>query len=50
MRAAVVEALGGVPIIEEFPDPTGDDVAEVVEELDALRMRVAGLDGASSRA
>jgi NADPH:quinone reductase len=30
MRAAVVEALGGVPIIEEFPDPTGDDVAEVV--------------------
>jgi NADPH:quinone reductase-like Zn-dependent oxidoreductase len=30
MRAAVVEAFGGVPIIEEFPDPTGDDVAEVV--------------------
>jgi len=30
MRAAVVEALGGVPIVEEFADPTGDDVAEVV--------------------
>jgi NADPH2:quinone reductase len=30
MRAAVVEALGDVPVIEEFTDPTGDDVAEVV--------------------
>ena len=30
MRAAVVEALGGLPIVEEFADPTGDDVAEVV--------------------
>ena len=30
MRAAVVHALGGVPIVEEFADPTGDDVAEVV--------------------
>ncbi len=30
MRAAVVEALGGVPIVEEFADPRGDDVAEVV--------------------
>lgn len=30
MRAAVVDALGGVPIVEEFADPTGDDVAEVV--------------------
>jgi NADPH2:quinone reductase len=29
MRAAVVEALGGVPVVEEFADPTGDDVAEV---------------------
>ncbi len=29
MRAAVVDALGGVPIVEEFADPTGDDVAEV---------------------
>ena len=30
MRAAVVEALGGVPVVEEFADPTGDDVAEGV--------------------
>ena len=30
MRAAVVHALGGVPIVEEFADPRGDDVAEVV--------------------
>ena len=30
MRAAVVEPLGGLPIVEEFADPTGDDVAEVV--------------------
>ncbi len=30
MRAAVVEALGGLPIVEEFADPTGDNVAEVV--------------------
>jgi len=30
MRAEVVDALGGVPIVEEFADPTGDDVAEVV--------------------
>src|SRR5271166_5459942 len=30
MRAAVVEALGRVPVIKEFSDPTGDDVAEVV--------------------
>ena len=30
MRAAVVEAFGGLPIVEEFADPTGDDVAEVV--------------------
>ena len=30
MRAAVVDALGGVPIVEEFADPTGDDVADVV--------------------
>jgi len=29
MRAAVVEAFGGVPVVEEFADPTGDDVAEV---------------------
>ncbi|MGO9455965.1 MAG: quinone oxidoreductase family protein [Acidimicrobiales bacterium] len=26
----MVEALGGLPIVEEFADPTGDDVAEVV--------------------
>ncbi len=30
MRAAVVETLGGLPIVEEFADPTGDDVAEVL--------------------
>ena len=30
MRAAVVDALGSVPIVKEFADPTGDDVAEVV--------------------
>jgi NADPH2:quinone reductase len=30
MRAAVVEAFGGVPVVEEFADPTDDDVAEVV--------------------
>jgi len=30
MRAAVVEDLGGLPVVEEFSDPTGDDVAEVV--------------------
>ncbi len=30
MRAAVVETLGGVPVVEEFADPTGDDVAAVV--------------------
>ena len=30
MRAAVVDALGGVPIVEEFADPTGEDVAAVV--------------------
>ena len=30
MRAEVVDALGGVPIVEEFADPTGDDVAQVV--------------------
>jgi hypothetical protein len=29
MRAEVVDALGGVPIVEEFADPTGDDVAQV---------------------
>ena len=30
MRAAVIEALGAAPIVEEFADPAGDDVAEVV--------------------
>ena len=30
MRAAVIQAVGGEPLIEEFADPTGDDVAEVV--------------------
>ncbi len=30
MRAAVVHVLGGVPIVEEFANPTGDEVAEVV--------------------
>ncbi len=30
MRAAVVKALGGAPIVEEFANPTGDDVAEIV--------------------
>ncbi len=30
MRAAVVHVLGGVPIIEEFANPTGDEVAEVL--------------------
>jgi len=30
MRAAVVEALGDVPVVGEFAEPTGDDVAEVV--------------------
>ncbi len=30
MRAAVVDALGDVPVVVKFADPTGDDVAEVV--------------------
>ena len=30
MRAAVVEALGAAPIVEEFADPAGEDVAQVV--------------------
>jgi len=30
MRAAVVESVGGEPIVREFADPMGDDVAEVV--------------------
>jgi NADPH:quinone reductase-like Zn-dependent oxidoreductase len=30
VRAAVIQAVGGEPLIEEFADPTGDDVAEVV--------------------
>jgi len=30
MRAAVIEAFGGEPIVEEFADPVGEDVAQVV--------------------
>ena len=30
MRAAVVDSVGDVPVVEEFVDPAGDDVAEVV--------------------
>ncbi len=30
MRALVIEALGGEPIVEEFADPAGQDVAQVL--------------------
>ena len=30
MRAAVVNALGGLPVVKEYTDPTGDNVAMVV--------------------
>lgn len=30
MRAAVVEAVGGEPVVENFADPTGEDVADVL--------------------
>ncbi len=30
MRALVIEALGAAPIVEEFADPAGEDVAQVV--------------------
>ncbi len=30
MRAAVVDALGGLPVVKEYTDPTGDDEAAVV--------------------
>ena len=30
MRALVIEALGGEPIVEEFADPAGEDVAQVL--------------------
>jgi len=30
MRAAVVEAIGRVPVVEEIANPMGDDAAEVV--------------------
>ena len=43
MRAAVVDALGGVPVVKEFADPTGDDVAEVVAApLNPIDLVIAG--------